>query len=88
MLEWISPFFFLNLDIKTLQSTSTKWKFYFSIDTVCRDQERIIWNMKIPFPEPVNTKISGHIPDGSPKVAISSPTEIIAALAAAKEGYM
>lgn len=42
----------------------------------------------LPFPEPVNMKINGQIPDGSPRVAISSPTEITAALAAAKEGYM
>lgn len=44
--------------------------------------------MNAPFPEPVNTKSRGQIPDGSPKVAISSPTEITAALAAAKEVYM
>jgi len=42
----------------------------------------------IPFPEPVNTKTRGQIPNGSPCVAISSPTEITAALAAAREGYM
>jgi hypothetical protein len=41
-----------------------------------------------PFPSPVNTKIVGEIPDGSPSVAISSPTAIIAALAAAREGYI
>jgi hypothetical protein len=34
----------------------------------------------------MNTK--GQIPDGNPKVAISSPTEITAALAAAKDEYM
>lgn len=37
---------------------------------------------------PVNIKTIGHIPEGSPRVAISSPTEIIAALAAAKEEYI
>lgn len=42
----------------------------------------------LPFPEPVNTKTRGQIPKGNPWVAISSPTEMTAALAAAKEGYM
>lgn len=42
----------------------------------------------LPFPEPVNTKTSGQIPNGNPWVVISSPTEITAAFAAAKEGYM
>lgn len=42
----------------------------------------------VPFPEPVNIKTNGQIPGGRPWVAISSPIEITAALAAAKEGYM
>lgn len=42
----------------------------------------------LPCPEPVKTKTRGQIPDGSPSVAISSPAEIIAALAAANEEYM
>lgn len=41
-----------------------------------------------PFPSPVKTMTIGEIPDGSPKVAISSPTAITAAFAAAREGYM
>lgn len=44
--------------------------------------------ISIPFPDPVNTKTRGQIPDGNPWAAISSPTEITAALAAAKEEYM
>lgn len=44
--------------------------------------------IKLPFPVPVNTKTTGEIPHGSPSVAISSPTAITAALAAAKEEYI
>lgn len=36
----------------------------------------------------MNIKTRGQIPDGNPKVAISSPTEITAAFAAAKEEYI
>ena len=47
------------------------------------------WQGKeIPFPFPVKTKTRGQIPDGSPIVAISSPTDMTAAFAEAKEGYM
>lgn len=79
-----------SVDIKTLQSASTQWNLYFLIDTVWMDQGRFICNVKkkIPFPEPVNMNVSGQIPGGRPRVAISSPTEITAAFAAAKEGYM
>lgn len=42
----------------------------------------------IPFPAPVKTKTRGQILDGSPIVAISSPTEITAAFAVASEEYM
>lgn len=42
----------------------------------------------IPFPVPVKTKTRGQMPDGSPKVEISSPTDMTAALAAASDGYM
>lgn len=52
------------------------------------ENEAITINFGIPFPEPVNTKTRGQICDGSPMVAISSPTEITAALAAASEEYM
>lgn len=44
--------------------------------------------VKVPFPEPVNVKTRGQIADGNPIVAISSPTEITAAFAAAKDGYI
>lgn len=50
-----------------------------------KDNQRL---MTVPFPEPVNTKTRGQIPDGSPRVAISSPTEITAALAAARDEYI
>lgn len=43
---------------------------------------------EIPFPEPVNTMTKGQISGGKPWVAISSPTDITAALAAARDGYM
>jgi hypothetical protein len=43
---------------------------------------------QLPFPTPVNTNTIGQIPDGSPNVAISSPTAMTAALAAASEGYI
>lgn len=58
-----------------------------SQDIGCNQQKyhRIII---IPFPEPVNIKTRGQIPDGNPNVAISSPTEITAAFAAAKEEYI
>lgn len=46
------------------------------------------YSVTLPFPEPVNIKTRGQIPDGNPKVDISSPTEITAALAAAKEEYI
>jgi hypothetical protein len=42
----------------------------------------------IPFPSPVKINTIGQIPDGSPSVAISSPTAITPALAAASEGYI
>lgn len=51
-------------------------------------QRQYLTNGKIPFPEPVNTKTRGDILDGSPWVAISSPTAMTAALAAAREEYM
>ena len=59
-------------------------------------KKKFLWILKdvyklqtsIPFPEPVNTKTRGQIPGGSPWAAISSPTEITAALAAANEEYM
>ena len=44
--------------------------------------------LELPFPDPVNTNTIGRIPDGSPNVAISSPTAMTAALAAASEGYI
>lgn len=40
----------------------------------------------LPFPAPVKTKTIGVTADGSPIVAISSPTAITAALAADKVG--
>jgi len=43
---------------------------------------------KIPFPEAVNTMTKGQICGGKPCVAISSPTDITAALAAARDGYV
>ena len=42
----------------------------------------------IPFPEPVNTMTNGQISGGKPCVAISSPTDITAAFAAARDVYM
>ncbi len=70
-------------------STPQSIYFKFSIERVWIEQKEEVFAMLIvPFPEPVNTKTSGQIPEGSPWVAISSPTEITAALAAAKEGYM
>ena len=42
----------------------------------------------VPFPEPVKIKTRGQIPAGNPRVAISSPTEITAALAEAKDEYI
>lgn len=43
---------------------------------------------KLPFPVPVKTNTRGQIPNGSPWLAISSPTEITAAFAAANEEYI
>lgn len=57
------------------------------VDNIVNSHERnVVFN--VPFPEPVKTKTSGQIPAGNPRVAISSPTEITAALAAAKDEYI
>lgn len=51
-------------------------------------KQNIKLQFTIPFPEPVNMKTKGQIPAGNPSVAISSPTEITAAFAAAKAEYI
>lgn len=58
------------------------------IRTSKRTKELTVPRFIVPFPEPVKTKTKGEIPEGSPNVAISSPTAITAALAAAREGYI
>ena len=48
----------------------------------------LLFGVVIPFPEPVKTKTRGHISEGNPVVAISSPTDTTAAFAAANDGYI
>jgi hypothetical protein len=58
------------------------------IKTDCKKSAKKMSTSQLPFPTPVNTNTIGQIPDGSPNVAISSPTAMTAALAAASEGYI
>lgn len=63
-------------------------EFHTFVDAKSKFPTNTILKWEVPFPVPVNTNTNGQIPDGNPCVAISSPTEIIAALAAANEGYI